>query len=185
MKYLLLSCFCLIGLNVLAQQKPTDLDKSPLDVAYCPPNYPILKMNGKANGSPIARLIYSRPQCNGRKIFGETIVYDQVWRLGANEATELECFKNVYAGGKLIPKGRYTLFVVCTADKWTIIFNSEKDIWGLSYNPKKDVARITVPVQYVADKTEAFTMYFDTTATNSSNLIILWDDVRVVVPFTF
>lgn len=185
MKYLFLICCLLMGLNAIAQQKPTDLDKSPMDVSYCPANYPILKMNGKATGTPVARIIYSRPQCNGRKIFGETIVYDQVWRLGANEATEFECFKNVFAGGKLIPKGRYTMFVICTADKWTIIFNTEKDVWGLSYNPKKDVARITVPVQYVEERTEAFTMYFDTAGANGSNLNILWDDIKVVLPFTF
>lgn len=184
MKYLFLLC-CLVFLQSLhAQQKPTDLDKSPLDVSYCPPNYPILRMNGKTANGPVARVIYSRPQCNGRSIFGETVVYNQVWRLGANEATEFECFQNVYAGGKLIPKGRYTMYGICTADTWTIIFNSDKDVWGLSYNPKKDVARISVPVQYMQEKTEAYTMYFETT-TNGASLHILWDVIKVVVPFKY
>ncbi len=92
MRYIILLIGFFYCTNNFAQQKPTDLDKSPLDVSYCPPNYPILKMNGKASTPPTARIIYSRPQCNGRKIFGETVVYNQIWRLGANEATEFECF---------------------------------------------------------------------------------------------
>lgn len=184
MRYIILLFGFFYCSNIIAQQKPTDLDKSPLDVSYCPPNYPILKMNGKATTSPVARIIYSRPQCNGRSIFGETVVYNQIWRLGANEATEFECYKNVTAGEKLIPKGRYSLYALCTADKWTIIVNAEKDVWGLTYNTKKDVARFEVPVQHLLDKTEAFTMYFDTTNTGA-NLIIMWDDVKVIVPFTF
>jgi hypothetical protein len=72
------------------------VDKSPLDIIYYPANYPMLKMNGGDTNTLIARLIYSRPQKNGRIIFGNepppkyVQQYGAYWRLGANEASEIE-----------------------------------------------------------------------------------------------
>jgi hypothetical protein len=158
-----------------------DLDKSPLDVSYYPANYPILKMRGQANGEPAARVLYSRPQLKGRSVFGEEIKYNEVWRLGANEATELELFRNAVIGGKKVPKGRYTLYCVPTNDKWTIIVNKDNYTWGsFTYKSERDVARIDVPVQKTNDTVEALTMYFE-----GATLAILWETVKVNVPFTF
>ena len=121
-KLFILVALILAAQCTIAQQKPTDLDKSPLDVSYYPSNYPIIKMRGQtALAEPAARILYSRPQLNGRTIFGEEIKYNEVWRLGANEATEIELFKNAVIGGKKVPKGRYTLYCIPTATKWTII----------------------------------------------------------------
>ncbi len=114
MKCLLLSLSLLFSTCLLAQQKPTDLDKSPMDMSYWPANYPILKMSGKAKDVPVARVIYGRPLKNGRDIFGGIIKYNELWRLGANEASEIEFFKNVKIDGKAIPKGRYTLYCIPT-----------------------------------------------------------------------
>jgi hypothetical protein len=184
MKKIFVALFCLLTLSSFAQQKPTDLDKSPLDVSYSPPNYPILKMNGKVKGEPVARVIYSRPQKLGREIFGNIVSYDQVWRLGANEATEIEFFRNVKINGKTISKGRYTMYSICTDTAWTIILNTEKDVWGLLYNPKKDVYRTPVPVQKNSEPVEAFTMYFEDEKGGTA-LNILWDMVKVTLPIKF
>jgi Protein of unknown function (DUF2911) len=162
MKRICFVLFPLLSIASYAQQKPTDLDKSPLDYSYCPANYPILKMNGKVKGDPVARIIYSRPQKLGREIFGGIVAYDQVWRLGANEATEIEFFRNVKINGKTISKGRYTMYAICTDTVWTIIFNTEKDVWGLYYNPKKDIYHTNVPVEHT-EPVEALTIYFDDT----------------------
>lgn len=185
MKHIFLALLVCSCLSSFAQQNPTDVDKSPMDVSYCPANYPILKMNGKVKDQPVARVLYSRPQKAGREIFGNLVSYNQVWRLGANEATEIEFFKNVKIGGKSIPKGRYTMYAICTPDKWTIIFNSEKDVWGLSYNQKKDVARVEAAVENMPQTVENLTMFFDTISANSSSLNIWWDNVRVSVPFSY
>jgi hypothetical protein len=183
MKELFLPLLLLCTISVSAQQSPTDLDKSPLDISYWPANYPILKMTGKIAESPVARVIYSRPQKAGRDIFGGIVGYGQVWRLGANEATEIEFFKAVKLNGKTLAKGRYTLYAICNADKWTIIVNSDIDVWGLAYNQKKDVVRADFPVQKSEAPVEALTMYFDNDK-NTANLNILWDTTKVVVPFT-
>src|SRR2546428_189379 len=85
--------------------KLTPVDKSPMDMSYYPNNYPVLKIQDKITEPLVARIIYSRPQKNGRTIFGELVEYGKVWRMGANEATEIEFYKNVKIGGKKIPKG--------------------------------------------------------------------------------
>ncbi|MBD0366284.1 MAG: DUF2911 domain-containing protein [Flavisolibacter sp.] len=158
------------------------LDKSPMDMAYFPVNYPVLKIQDKATEPLVARVIYSRPQKAGRTIFGELVEYDKVWRLGANEATEIEFFRDVRIGDKKIPKGRYTLYALVTPAKWTMIVNKDTDIWGaFKYNPAKDVVRVDVPVQKMPEIAEAFTTYFDKTD-NGANLVVAWDDVKVALP---
>ncbi|MEO6638912.1 MAG: DUF2911 domain-containing protein, partial [Ginsengibacter sp.] len=130
------------------------------------------------------RVIYGRPQLNGRKVFGELQEYGNVWRLGANEATEIEFFKEVKINGRKIKKGRYTIYAVPYTDKWTFIINTETDIWGsFKYNQSKDVFRVDLPV-IKNPVTEVMTIFFDKT-TKGANMDIFWDDVRVVVPFEF
>jgi hypothetical protein len=176
-----LAAFILAAHCLMAQPKPTELDKSPLDVSYYPANYPILKMSGKTSTDPLARILYSRPQKKGRNIFGEEVKYNEVWRLGANEATELELFKNATIGGKKIPKGRYSVFCVPTESKWTIVLNKDNYTWGsFTYKQEKDLARIDVPVQKNNENVEALTMYFDNNALN-----IQWDVLKVAIPISF
>ena len=67
----------------------TEPDRSPMDMVYFPKDYPLLKMTGKTSVPPLMRIIYSRPQKQGRQIFGGLVKYDVPWRLGANEATEI------------------------------------------------------------------------------------------------
>src|SRR4051812_35801721 len=180
-RLIILFGFLLAGQILLAQQSPTDLDKSPMDVSYYPANYPILKMRGQAKNGPLARIIYSRPQLKGREIFGQEVKYNDVWRLGANESTELELFSNATIGDKMIPKGRYTLYCIPTETRWTIIVNKENYNWGsFIYNREKDVARIEVPIKKSDDLTEALTMYFE-----NNNLIILWENIKAAVPVKF
>lgn len=183
--FLLISC-CLLSLSfVFAQVKLPPVDKSPLDVCYYPNAYPVLKIQDKANEPLMARVIYSRPQKSGRTIFGDLLEYGKIWRLGANEATELELFKNCKMGGSKIKKGRYTLYCIPYADKWIIIVNKDTDTWGaFKYDETKDVARVTVPVQKLTESIESFVMSFDKTAAGIT-LAIAWDDVKVSVPFNF
>jgi hypothetical protein len=175
----------LININCLkAQEKTPPLDKSPLDMSYCPNNYPILKVQDKLTDSLIARVIYSRPGKNGRAIFCDLVEYGKIWRLGANEATEIEFFKNVLINNIKVKKGRYTLYAIPNENKWTIIINNELNTWGsFMYNPKKDVARIDVPVETVQQITETFSIYFDL-KNNSAQMNIIWDNVKVKLPFT-
>ncbi len=165
-----------------AQQKPTELDKSPMDMSYWPANYPLLKMSGKAKELPVARVIYGRPLKNGRTIFGGIVKYNELWRLGANEATEIELFSNVKIGSKALAKGRYTVYCIPAENKWTLIFNKDNYVWGsFTYDSKKDVLRAEADIDRNTETVEAFTIYFDETKTGA-NLVILWDDTKAILP---
>lgn len=160
------------------------LDQSPMDMIYFPDNYPMNKTQSRISEPAVARIIYSRPQKNQRTIFGDLIEYGKVWRLGANEATELEIFKDISIGGKKIQKGRYTLFAIPNPDSWTIIINKDTDTWGaFLYDQKKDVIRIDEPVQKLHSPVEVFTMNFESTSTGA-NLFMSWENARVSVPIT-
>lgn len=160
------------------------LDQSPMDIVYFPENYPILKIQNKAPALPVMRVIYSRPHKAGRLIFGGLVEFGDVWRVGANEASEIEFFRDVKINNKVVKKGRYTMYVIPYPDKWTFIINRETDIWGaFKYSSAKDVVRMDVPV-YKNDVTEDFTIEITRTNTGAS-LNIYWDDVRASVPISF
>lgn len=181
---LLLLVMCLETSAQQLSEKLVPLDKSPLDISYYPANYPILKIQGKVTEPLAVRLVYSRPQLNGRRAFGELRELGKLWRLGANEATEIEFFKDTRVDGKKIKKGRYTLYAVPDASQWTIIFNKETDTWGdFKYDQSKDILRATAPVTKT-ETTEVLTMTFEKNGPGA-NLVIYWDDVKVSLPIVF
>ena len=164
--------------------KLPEVDKSPMDVSYYPNNYPILKIQNKTAEPLVARILYSRPQRQGRKVFGELVEYGKVWRLGANEATEIEFYKDVKIGGKKVVKGRYTLYAIVNENMWTMILNKDTDTWGaFKYDSKKDVLRLDVPVQKTDEVVETMSMLFDKSATGIS-LIIAWEQMKATLPIT-
>jgi len=179
------NCCCLFAIYAQTGAALPPVDKSPMDMSYYPNSYPVQKIQDKITEPLVARVIYSRPQKSGRTIFGELVEYGKVWRLGANEATEIEFFKAVRIGGKKIPKGRYTLYALVNEDSWTIILNKETDTWGaFKYNAKKDLTRFEVAVQKNDSPVESFSMMFEKTATGC-NLIIAWDTTKVSMPINF
>jgi hypothetical protein len=108
-----------------------------------------------------------------------------IWRLGANEATELELYKDAKIGSTKVKKGRYTLYAIPQQDKWTIILNRDTDTWGaFKYDSKKDVARIDVKPEKQTESTESFTMFFEKQGT-AINLNIFWDNYKAALPIVF
>jgi hypothetical protein len=184
MKGILLACLMIVSFCGFAQSKLPGIDKSPLDISYYPVNYPLLKIQDKVTEPLIARVIFSRPEKNKRLIFGELIEYGKVWRLGANEATEIEFYQNVKVNNVRLKKGRYTLYAIPHLLKWTIIFNKENDTWGsFKYDEKKDVLRVDIPVQKQTVIIEHFVMAFDKINAGFT-LTMAWDDQLVSLPMS-
>ncbi|MEP6713640.1 MAG: DUF2911 domain-containing protein [Ferruginibacter sp.] len=170
--------------NSFSQTNVPPLDKSPMDISFYPDNYPVLKIQDKAAEPLAAKVTYSRPQRNNRVIFGDLIEYGKVWRLGANEATEIEFFQNVKISNTKIKKGRYTLYAIPSADKWALIVNKELNTWGsFKYDSTKDIVRVDVPVQKQTDTTEAFSIYFEK-ATAGFVLNTVWENIKVSLPIS-
>ncbi|HEX8060702.1 MAG TPA: DUF2911 domain-containing protein [Cyclobacteriaceae bacterium] len=176
MKKLFLFLVILVAITELQAQKLPALDKSPADVAWLPPK----------RKDPVAKIIYSRPQKGGRTMLGGTEPFGKVWRLGANESTEIVVIKKATFGDKTIEPGTYTMYAIPEKDKWTIIFNKKLNTWGAyEYDQTQDVARIDVPVGKTESEVEAFTIAFEEPAGNASNMLIAWENTLVKVPVKF
>lgn len=168
---ILLSFFCLQSAQ--AQNFP-QMDASPMDLAMARPD---------KKSPPFARVIYSRPQKKGRDIFGGLVPYGEVWRTGANEATELDIYVPLKFGNTVLQPGNYTLYTIPDQDNWTVIINSDTNVWGaFSYKKEKDVARITVPCEQAVAPIESLSMIFKTDS-KGTILMIGWDDHYVEIPF--
>jgi hypothetical protein len=161
-----------------------NIDKSPMDMIYFPEDFPIMKMSGKYTGLPVARVIYSRPSKDGRRIFGNVVKYGTYWRLGANEGTEIEFFSDVEIMGKKVKRGRYILYCVPYEKKWTLRLNDDLYTWGLRIHSAKDVYSFDVPVQKSPNVFEVFTMKFSK-QDDGAKLFMAWDSARAELAFKY
>lgn len=173
-----------LGSDMPGSNSYAQVDISPMDMSYFPVDYPKIKMANSSASAPLARVVYSRPHLQHRRLFAGILKYDEPWRLGANESTEIDFYKDVTIQGKKIKAGRYIMYCIPHQDSWTIIFNNNIDTWGLKQDPAKDVERFKVPSTSGNPSLEYFTMVFEK-ANEGANLIIAWDDVVVKVPMLF
>lgn len=90
------------------------------------------------------KIVYGQPYKHGRTIFGKLVPYNEVWRTGANEATELTTTKDIQLGGEKLEAGTYTLFSIPKENgPWKVILNNKLGQWGaFDYQPKFDELRI-------------------------------------------
>ncbi len=127
------------------------------------------------------KVTYGRPYKKNREIFGKLEPYGKVWRVGADEATEVTFARDMKFGGQPIKAGTYTMFVIPNEKEWTVILNSQLGQWGaFSYdkNKDKDVLKVNVPVKGLSNAIEQHTIRFDA----KNNMIIEWDKTQVTVP---
>jgi hypothetical protein len=160
------------------------VDISPMDMSYFPVNYPQLKMTNSISTPPVARVVYSRPHLQGRKLFHNLLKYGEPWRLGANEATEIQFYRDVKIQNKKIAAGRYIIYCIPQEKNWTIVLNSNVDTWGLKIDSTKDIDKFTIPVSINNKPIEYFTMVFEKTDTGA-DLLMAWDDLVAKLPINF
>ncbi len=122
---------------------------------------------------------YGQPKMKGRAIFGGLVPYGQVWRTGADEATEITITKGCMFGGKQVSPGTYTLFTIPEKGEWTIILNTELKQWGaFGYDAikNKNVLVAKVPSTTLTTPVETFTI-----DVKDNGIILSWDKTSVFV----
>lgn len=162
----------------------SSIDVSPMDMSYYPVDYPKLKMNNKGTSLPVMRVIYGRPHLQGRKLFLDLLKHGEPWRLGANEATEIQFYRNVTIQNKQIRAGRYILYCVPEPNKWNIMLNSNIDSWGLKQDTTKDIQRFEIPVTHHNRALAYLTLVFEKTD-SGANLLMGWDEELAKLPINF
>ena len=128
-------------------------------------------------------LVYSRPSIKGRKIFGDLVPYNKVWRTGANGSTKIKFTDVVEMNGKRIDTGTYALYTIPGEDMWEVIINKGIGNWGSNgYKESDDIIRFKVPVMRIKPELETFTMQFANVKPESCELHIMWDKTAVSIP---
>jgi hypothetical protein len=160
--------------NDSSQSTEEDNRKSPIAIASV-----------KEDGTYI-KVVYGQPYRRGRTIFGDLEPWGEVWRTGANEATEITITKPVLMGDQSIKQGTYSLFTIPKPDSFTVILNHELGQWGaFEYKPERDYKRITFPVTNLETPVEAFTIEFTEPEYSMTRMRLKWDQVQVDVPIRF
>lgn len=126
---------------------------------------------------------YGQPSKRNRVIFGDVVPYNEVWRAGANEATEVTFKKDGAFAGQPVKAGTYTLFAIPGEKEWTVILNSQLGQWGsfeYEQTKAKNVAEVKVPVHKLDNVQEKLTY-----SVSGSMLRIEWDETGVDIPLKF
>lgn len=185
-KFFTLSVVALLVFAVNAQDFP-DMDASPMDAAYFPARAAFRAFaktdEEKAASQPVMRVVYSRPQKKDRVIFGELVKFGEVWRVGANEATEITFLQDVTIGDAKVTAGRYTIYAIPSESAWEVHFSNDNDRWGhYAYKPDESlVTKISVATAKTAETLEAFSVVFEA-VDGGAHLVMGWEDTMVRVP---
>lgn len=126
---------------------------------------------------------YGSPEAHGRKVFGEIVPFDQVWRLGANKATHLTTDVDLVIGGAPVPAGTYTLFAYPGKDKWTLEINKTTGQWGIPYKPEYAqavLAKVDMKVEQMSAMQERFLITLNQNG-QERWLILEWENTRAMV----
>jgi hypothetical protein len=129
---------------------------------------------------------YGRPLTRGRQIFGAggVVPPGQVWRTGANEATQLRTDKALTIGTLEVPAGAYSLWTLPNADgTWKLIVNKNTGQWGTEYRQDQDLGRVDLKVEPLPNLVERFTIAVEPGG-QGGVLALSWDRTRLSVPFT-
>ena len=188
MKKLLFVLLSFFAFQVSAQNFAR-IDGSVLDIAYYPNGAhraAIAKTpSEKAALMPRIKVIYSRPLMKGRKVFGELVKFDEGWRIGANESTEVTFYTPVMIGESVLAPGRYTLYCVPSENSWTLKVHPNLDGWGnFGYDTSKDLASITADVSKSDELIEALSMTMYKAESGKVHLKVGWENSVVEFPIT-
>jgi hypothetical protein len=153
--------FFLVAVNVFAQ----------LDLPRVSPKSTITQNFGYTT----ITIEYHRPNVKGRKIWGELIPFDKVYRMGANDATTFEFSTDVSINGNKIPAGKYSFFAIPSQKDWTIILNKASKQWGAyNYDEKQDFLRFKVkPTE--SNYTESLSFWYSDLNIGSVQINFAWE----------
>jgi hypothetical protein len=126
---------------------------------------------------------YSSPGVKNRKIWGDLVPYDKMWRTGANTATKLTFSKDVTFAGKPVPAGTYALFTIPTKGAWTVILNKNPNQPGTAteYKQDQDLLRVQLTPK-VAPFRERLAFIFADMTDDKGTLDLEWEKLRLSIP---
>lgn len=148
----------------------------------------------KGSGASAQRLIvvYGRPNLKNprggevRKVWGELVPYDRIWRLGADEATLLITPVALTIGSVEVAPGAYSLYMLPSESGASkLVINKMVGQWGLTYDEKLDVGRVDLKKEQLGAPVEQLTIALAAQANaGTGTLTIAWESTQFSTPFT-
>lgn len=120
-------------------------------------------VHGRAGAAELT-VDYGQPSRRGRALVGALIPYNEVWRTGANAATQFATTAPIELAGQPLQPGKYTLWTLPTPKGVQLIINRQTGQWGTSYDPRYDLSRRPMTTDSLPQNVERFTIRFDTSA---------------------
>jgi len=120
---------------------------------------------------------YGRPSARGRTIWGGVVPWGEVWRTGANAATQFSTTKDLLVAGQAVPAGTYTLFTLPGRDATYLIVNRQTGQWGTQYDAGRDLVRIPLTAEKLGQPVERFTIGVAPSG-GGGTLSLSWGDTR-------
>jgi hypothetical protein len=133
-------------------------------------------------GNAMFTVDYGRPLLRGRKLLGDVIPYDRVWRTGANAATQFTTSAPIKLAGMQVPAGTYTLWTVPHTGGVDLIVNRQSGQWGTEYNASRNLFIARMKTEALSAPVEAFTIFIVSGDKQHGTLIIEWDSFRWTAP---
>ncbi|HLT42205.1 MAG TPA: DUF2911 domain-containing protein [Sphingobacteriaceae bacterium] len=131
-------------------------------------------------GTSKVTVVYSRPNMSERKVFGELVPYNAVWRTGANQITTITFESEVNISGNKVAAGTYGILTIPNKDKWTVIFTKNSNQWGsYTYNEAEDLLRFEVKPQTLATPVETFTINFSDVMPEGAKMNLSWENTLI------
>lgn len=127
---------------------------------------------------------YSRPSANDRKVFGNLVPMNQLWRTGANGSTDITFGQEAQFNGVKVPAGKYALYTMPSGGEWEVVLYKDTEQWGApkQLDDKLIVAKTKVKALKNPLFVETFSIDFNDLKTDQANLIMSWENTMVKVP---
>ena len=127
---------------------------------------------------------YSRPSANDRKVFGNLVPMNQLWRTGANGSTDITFGQEAQFNGVKVPAGKYALYTMPSSGEWEVVLYKDTEQWGApkQLDDKLIVAKTKVKALKNPLFVETFSIDFNDLKTDQANLIMSWENTMVKVP---
>ena len=151
-------------------------------------------------GDTYVKVTYGRPYIRNRAVFGadtdtttHLVPFGQLWRTGANEATEITLTGPLLVAGERLPAGTYSVFTEPGPSRWTIHFSPQLGLDGTGrlapdgtftpqvYDPSRDLLVVQAPVTELDEEVDPLTLTFEPTATGA-DLVLRWERTEVRLP---
>ena len=147
-------------------------------------DFPALSPEGilkQTVGHTTFEIRYGRPAARQRKIMGDLVPYDRLWRTGAGKGTTISFDRPVNINGRTIRAGIYAFVTIPGENEWTVLLNSDTSrIYGhpSEYDVSNEVARLSAKPEETSRFYESLSIDLDITRYDAI-IYLSWEHTQI------